>query len=107
MTRSEYVDKRDWDEYNEKLVRRVELYFSFEFLDSLAKDIAQMNEGKVGRRYEFPEPFIQHLMILECGLARSPQSLYDNNCYTITIVIHANFGKNALVEKKRGLGWKY
>lgn len=61
MTRREYVDKRDWIEYNEKLVRRGELYFSFEFLDSWSKDLAQANEGKVGRRYEFPEPYIQHL----------------------------------------------
>jgi|GEM_PF-4409132 len=37
----------------------------------------------------------------------NPQSLYDNNGYLITIVIHANFGKNAIVEEKRCLGWTY
>ncbi|MCX6677518.1 MAG: IS5 family transposase [Methanothrix sp.] len=57
------------------LVRRGELYFSFEFLDSWATDIAQMNEGKVGRRYEFPEPFIQHLMMLHIILNASYRSL--------------------------------
>jgi len=64
MARGEYEDKRDWPEYNEKLVRRGELYFSFEFLDSWADDLAQLNEGKVGRRYVFPELFIWHLMML-------------------------------------------
>jgi hypothetical protein len=75
MTRREYVDKRNWVKYNEDLVRRGELYFSFEFLDSWATDIAQMNEGKVGRRYEFPEPFIQHLMMLHIILKASYRSL--------------------------------
>jgi transposase-like protein len=75
MTRREYVDKRDWIEYNEKLVRRGELYFSFEFLDSWSKDLAQANEGKVGRRYEFPEPFIQHLMMLHVIFKASYRSL--------------------------------
>lgn len=55
MAKREYVDKRDWRGYNEKLVRRGELYFAFEFLDSWAKDIAQMNEGKVGRRHDSGE----------------------------------------------------
>jgi hypothetical protein len=75
MARRKYVDKRDWVKYNENLVRRGELYFAFEFLDSWAKDIAQMNEGKVGRRYEFPEPFIQHLMMLHIILKASYRSL--------------------------------
>lgn len=86
MTRREYVDKRDWIEYNEKLVRRGELYFSFEFLDSWSKDLAQANEGKVGRRYEFPEPFIQHLMMLHVILGslestqRMDQGPYCSKC---------------------------
>jgi hypothetical protein len=64
MARREYVDKREWPEYNEKLVRRGELYFSFEFLDRWKEDLAQINGGKVGRRFLFPEPFIQNLMML-------------------------------------------
>jgi hypothetical protein len=75
MARREYVDKRDWVKYNENLVRRGELYFAFEFLDSWAKDIAQMNDGKVGCRYELPDPFIQHLMMLHIILETSYRSL--------------------------------
>ncbi len=40
MERTKYIDKRKWPEYNEKLVRRGELYFSFEFLDSWSNDLA-------------------------------------------------------------------
>lgn len=81
MARREYVDTRDWREYNESLVRRNKLYFSFEFLDRWKNDLTQMDEGKVGRRYLFPDPFIQHLMMLHiilfeypaacCGVRRS------------------------------------
>jgi hypothetical protein len=75
MSRSEYEDKRDWPEYNEKLVRRGELYFSFEFLNSWSEDLARMNRGKVGRRYLFPEPFIQQLMMLHTIFRVSYRSL--------------------------------
>ena len=75
MERTKYIDKRKWPEYNEKLVRRGELYFSFDFLDSWSNDLALKNEGKVGRRYEFPEPFIQHLMMLHIILKASYRSL--------------------------------
>jgi hypothetical protein len=75
MAKREYVDKRNWVEYNERLVRRGELYFSFEFLDSWSNHLALANEGKVGRRYEFPEPFIQHLMMLHIILKASYRSL--------------------------------
>lgn len=72
---SKYEDKRDWPEYNEKLVRRGELYFAFDFLDSWTRDLAQMNDGKVGRRYAFPDPFIQQLMMLHIIFRVSYRSL--------------------------------
>ena len=56
-------------------MRRGELYLSFEFLDSWSNDLAPKNEGKVGRRYEFPEPFIQHLIMLSIILKASYRSL--------------------------------
>jgi hypothetical protein len=37
--------------------------------------ILRLNEGKVGRRYEFPEPFIPHLMMLHIILNASYRSL--------------------------------
>lgn len=44
-------------------------------LDSWAKDLAQMNDGKVGRRCVFPEPFIQYLMMLHIVFSVSYRSL--------------------------------
>jgi hypothetical protein len=55
MARKNYIDKRNWPEYNEKLVRRGELYFSIEIADSLAEDPAQINESKVGSTARKPK----------------------------------------------------
>lgn len=58
---SRYVDKRDWKEYNERLVKRGEMYLSLDFLGSWAKDLEDMNVSKVGAPYEYPEPFMTFL----------------------------------------------
>lgn len=50
-----YEDKRNWREYNEKLVRRGEMYISLDFLESWGKELESMNEGKVGAPYQYPE----------------------------------------------------
>ena len=56
-----YEDKRDWREYNERLVKRGEMYLSLDFLKSWAEDLEKMNAGKVGAPYEYPEPFMTFL----------------------------------------------
>lgn len=56
-----HEDKRDWKEYNERLVKRGEMYLSLNFLESWAGDLENMNAGKVGAPYEYPEPFMTFL----------------------------------------------
>jgi IS5 family transposase len=56
-----YEDKRDWREYNERLVKRGEMYLSLDFLESWEKDLKNMNAGKVGAPYDYPEPFMTFL----------------------------------------------
>lgn len=59
-TTKEAVDvTRNWKEYNEKLVKRGEFYLSPNFLDSWDDELERMNEGKVGRPYEYPDGFVQ------------------------------------------------
>jgi len=58
---SKYVDKRNWPEYNERLVKRGELYLTLDFLDNWDHSVKQLNEGKRGRPYEFPWEFIEFL----------------------------------------------
>jgi len=54
----EFKDNRNWKEYNEKLVRRGEIYLSLEFIKNWDTEIDKMNNNKRGRPYEFPFQFI-------------------------------------------------
>lgn len=54
-----YKDKREWPEYNDKLIKRGEFYLSLDFVDSWDTELERMNYGKRGRPFIYPEPFIQ------------------------------------------------
>ena len=54
-----FKDKRDWVKYNAKLIKRGEWFFDFSFLDSFSQELKQMNQGKVGRPYQYSESFIE------------------------------------------------
>ncbi len=56
--------KRNWQEYNDRLVRRGELYISLDFVDHWDDEIARMNEGKRGRPFKFPERLMEFLAFL-------------------------------------------
>ena len=66
--------KRDWREYNERLVKRGEMYLSLGFLESWAKDLETMNAGKVGALYEYPGPFMTFLGFIHIMLDRLPRT---------------------------------
>ncbi|MDR4491774.1 MAG: IS5 family transposase [Candidatus Nitrosocosmicus sp.] len=48
----------DWPSYNRSLVRRGEILFSYDFLDSWGSEIAKMNKGKKGKPFVYPDSFI-------------------------------------------------
>ena len=54
-----FKDKRDWVDYNSKLIKRGEWFFDFSFLDSISKELKEMNENKVGSPYEYTNSFIE------------------------------------------------
>lgn len=54
-----YEDKRNWPEYNDKLVRRGWFYLSTDFLEHWDEELENMNRGKNGRPFKFPDTFIQ------------------------------------------------
>jgi hypothetical protein len=51
----------DWPSYNESLVRRGQVLLDFDVLDRWDQELFQMNLGKVGELYCYPESFIQLL----------------------------------------------
>ena len=59
-----YRDTRNWKEVNKKLVRRGEFYINPVFLDNWLGEVKQMNIGKVGQPYFYPESMITFLGIL-------------------------------------------
>ena len=48
----------DWPSYNRSLVRRGEVLFSYDFLDTWGYELDRMNEGKKGKPFVFPNSFI-------------------------------------------------
>ena len=51
----------DWPSYNELLVRRGQVLLDFDVVDKWDHELSQMNLGKVGEPYCYPESFIQLL----------------------------------------------
>ncbi len=66
MKKRIFIDNRNWKEYNEELVLRGVYYISPEFLYTWNEEIKQMNAGKVGQPYFYPESMIKFLAILHC-----------------------------------------
>ena len=54
-----FEDKRDWGEYNFKLIKRGEWFFDFSFLYNIGQELRLMNKNKVGRPYQYTDSFIE------------------------------------------------
>ena len=48
----------DWSSYNRSLVKRVEILFSYDFLDGWGHEIERMNKNKKDKPFIFPESFV-------------------------------------------------
>lgn len=59
-----FKDKRNWKEYNEKLVKRGEFYINPRFLETWLTEIKEMNCRKIGQPYMYPNSLIEFLTIL-------------------------------------------
>jgi len=61
--------KRNWRDYNERLVKRGEFYLCFDFLNNWTHEIRKMNKNKRGRPYEYPQSFIAFTAFLKTGFS--------------------------------------
>lgn len=59
-----FEDKRIWEIVNEMYVVRGEFLFDIDFVESWDKEIEEMNKGKRGAPFQFPESFIEWLAVL-------------------------------------------
>ena len=55
----EYEDVRDWDVYNEHLVKRGEIFLDLGFVENWNQELMEMNCGKRGAPYRFPKSLIE------------------------------------------------
>lgn len=53
--------ERDWKTYNEQLVRRGELLLDLDFVENWEKELEEMNRGKRGKPFAYPESLIRFL----------------------------------------------
>lgn len=53
-----FEDKRDWKQYQEELVKRYEIYLDLDWVDSWQVELEEMNKGKRGAPYIFPNSMI-------------------------------------------------
>jgi Transposase DDE domain len=51
----------NWSLYNESLVRRGEVVLNFDVIDSWHNELDNMNDGKEGASYRYPNSFVQLL----------------------------------------------
>ena len=49
---------------NDTLVKRVEMYLTFNFLDNWDKDLEKLNRYKLGRKYAYAWSFIELLILI-------------------------------------------
>ena len=59
MTKRNGKDNRNWKQYNEQLVVRGEFYLDFRFVRNWNKELREMNKGKRGGQYRYPDSFIK------------------------------------------------
>lgn len=60
--------KRNWSKYNEALVRRGELLFNTGFLSGWSGELTNMNQGKEGAKYLYPDSFLSMLAAIHIYL---------------------------------------
>jgi hypothetical protein len=84
---------RNWKKVNAQAIKRGEFYLDFEWAGNWDKELAEMNEGKIGAPYQFPHSLIrlqafwaQFLNYRACqGITQQIHSfaqIPNYNCYT-------------------------
>lgn len=64
--RKRYKDKRNWKETNQKYIKRGEFLVNPKFLEKWNSEVEQMNIGKVGQPYLYPNSMIEFLSYFHC-----------------------------------------
>ncbi|MEM4058731.1 MAG: IS5/IS1182 family transposase, partial [Thermoplasmata archaeon] len=55
--------KRNWSKYNNQLVIRGKFYLDLEFSEHWDDELREMNKGKRGAQFKFPDSFIKWMAV--------------------------------------------
>lgn len=58
--------KRDWKKINNRLIEQGTIWLDLRFLENRKEELAAMNEGKEGARFEFPDSLIRYAGSVRC-----------------------------------------
>jgi len=58
--------KRDWKKINNRLIQQGTIWVDLRFLEKRKEELAHMNAGKEGARFEYPDSLIQYAGSLRC-----------------------------------------
>lgn len=59
-----FIDKRDHKKYQDELRKRYEIYLDLEWVDSWDDELVEMNRGKKGKPFEYPNSMIEWQSLL-------------------------------------------
>ena len=59
--KSKYVDNRNWKEYHKELILQGEFFFDLNFLENWDQELSEMNKGKRGAPYQYPNSLFEWL----------------------------------------------
>ena len=59
----QFIDRRDWKQYNEELVIRGEFYLDLGFMEDWYLELEKMNRGKRGGQYKFPDSLMKWFLL--------------------------------------------
>ena len=83
----DYIDNRNWKEYNDKLVQRGEFYLDLECVKNWQRELKQMNRKKSGAPYRYPNSFILFASVIALLLRRARDAeLLDKNSIDDTLM---------------------
>jgi hypothetical protein len=77
------MQKRNWSEYDEKLIYRRKIIFDMEFFDRYELKLTELNKNKEGSPYKFTNSYI-----LFVGIARNTFSMPYRQLEGFTIGLH-------------------
>jgi hypothetical protein len=72
----EFIDKRDHKQYQNEVLKRYEIFLDLDWTKSWDKELIQMNEGKRGAKFQYPNSMIEwQALLVEKFTTRGAESI--------------------------------